>query len=253
LRRLVSGEFDAALFTGNEIDTVSAFSNRNLIAAANLNRLINNFYNQHMFPRAVFAAFGEDLADSEKLGLLDRFVNAYNDYAGEQEARIWDDIKKKQRQFFSKTGPEADLDDVVTLVSFTKDYRTAGFLVDRREEEEDSDGIKGRALEFSDFHWFDRVSYQKRLSDTIDALGRSEVREAFDLFLDASPKLVADLEKIRNAIVEEARSRQIRAKGEWDCEELKSLCHAHDLLEGDMKLTLELFVQKLWDEWSSPR
>lgn len=118
IERLLTGEFDAALFMGKDLLVrKDLFFIDDIIPVVNLNRCICNLYSVSFFPRAVFVTSQEIWERHQNA--VTYYLDLFSDVADSIFKKYYKD--RKFRQSPCRTGKKADLVEVKVLIEFARD------------------------------------------------------------------------------------------------------------------------------------
>jgi hypothetical protein len=235
LDRLLNGDFHVAIFMGEELANrrVKDSYQADILDAANLNRIIGNIYDTHLFPRVVYAIFRSHMNRKWVPPLLEEFTRQMNSYVASVETGR---AKRtyplgQQIQLPCRIGAEADINELKVLMQFTQDIchpeHVDCFMEDYPTNEDKKRVLKSRGLIESDFYKLPEEfqvarqaeqlrAFRKRIEMLRERIVNKELaREVDAQALDRHftsvevPKLLALCEELlRGPILPEAQIRQ---------------------------------------------
>lgn len=189
LKGLLKEELDASIFMGEELLDKRIYNDDNFIVAANLNRIICNLFNVQKFPRTVFATFEDYIENIEP---IESFFNVYNDVVEKtfinREYRHYETFHYPESQFHCLTGKLSNLDDVNTLVMFSKEIADKSFEGDRYKWTGRNEGLNG-----NDFIWWDDINHLYKMSEFIQLLKEIDILKVFSAgLIDRERNIISD-------------------------------------------------------------
>ncbi len=202
---IVNGEAHIAIFMGSELEKVRPFDDERLIDVANLNRLVNNIYSVPMFPRAVYAVFASD-TEGDGLEAVQTFAKVVNEEIDDYERKSRElrppDEVERRTQTPTRTGEGASLEDIETILRFTRDMLSKKFKPDRQGHRKQV----ARKLKRSDFLFYEDVAAPLFYASMIKKLRSIDVAATFvygskhgriDRLKQAIPQLCDHLETLQ--------------------------------------------------------
>lgn len=174
LDNVLNSSHNAAIFMGKELYELNIFNNHDLIVAANMNRIICNLFNIAMFPRAVFAVF-QEYTNEEHIKYYEEFFDLYNKLVSNIYKRRYNKYRSfhvNESQFFCFTGKRSEINEIRTIIRFTKELRHTNFGA--KDSKTHWTG-RDSPFDYNDFLWWKDINIENDLLKCIEEIDYKKI------------------------------------------------------------------------------